>query len=246
MTFMGKILVLVNLALSLGFAFWAFAIYSNRIDWTTTKSADRTGEFAKRDAELQALRAALGRGEANMEEAARNVALAEDRVPKYQAWYKEQLEKLRTGKNPVQALVVKGGKLQLDPDPGAPPPYGLPQLGPVLSASKQPVAGLASIEVLNQEYAAKHQTFVDVTHELDKVLDGERQLTEQIGNGRDKGLRAQLAVVEHAGTNAIAEQEFIRPLLYNREVEGQLLVKRGNALESRLKELAGAHVARQP
>ncbi len=239
MTFAGKIMLFLNLGLSLGFAMWAFALYSNRIDWTTTKSAERPGEYAKRDAELQTLKAALTRGESRLDAAKASVQLNEEKIPKYQAWYKEQLDKLRVGKNPVQALVMREGRLDLDAD-------GLPKLGPVLSATKQPVPGLASIEVLNQDYAAKHQTFLDVTQELNKTLDGERQLTEQIGNGHDKGLRAQLAAEQLAERNSIDEQEFIKPLLYNREVDGQVLVKRGRALEARLKELAGAAVTRRP
>jgi hypothetical protein len=239
MTFVGKIMLFLNLALSLGFAMWAFALYTNRIDWTTTKSADRPGEYARRDAELQTLKAALTRGEGRLDVAKGGVQLNEEKIPKFQAWYKEQLDKLRTGKNPVQAVVMKDGRLELDPD-------GLPKLGPVLSATKQPIAGLATIEALNQDYAAKHQTFLDVTQELNKTLEAERQLTEQVGNGRDKGLRAQLAAEQLAEKNSIDEQEFIKPLLYNREVEGQLLVKRGKALEARLKELAGAAVTRRP
>src|SRR5258708_18844429 len=126
MTLLGKISLLLNLALSLGFAIWAFAIYTNRIDWTTTKTSDRTGEFAKRDADLQALRTSLTRGEARVDAARTNVQLEEGRIPMYQAWYKDQLDKLRSGKNPVQALVSVDGKVVLDQD-------GLPKLGPVLS-----------------------------------------------------------------------------------------------------------------
>ena len=239
MTLLGKISLLLNLALSLGFAIWAFAIYTNRIDWTTTKTSDRTGEFAKRDADLQALRTSLTRGEARVDAARTNVQLEEGRIPMYQAWYKDQLDKLRSGKNPVQALVSVDGKVVLDQD-------GLPKLGPVLSATKQPVGGLASLEVLNQEYAAKQQAFLETSRELDKVLDAERLLTEQIGNGNDKGLRAQLAAIQLAEKNSLDEQEFIKPLLYNREVEGQLLAKRGRALEARLKELEGVSVTRRP
>jgi hypothetical protein len=239
MTFLGKILVFVNLVLSLCFAIWAFALYTNRIDWTTTKGTDRPGEYARRDTEMQGLKAALTRGEAGVDVANRSVQAEEERIPKYVAWYKDQLDKLRAGKDPVQALVMSGGVVALDAE-------GYPKLGPVLSASKQPIGGLASLAVLNQEYAAKHQAYIDTTHELDKVLDAERLLTEQIGNGKDKGLRAQLAAVELAGKNSVDEQEFIKPLLYNREVEGQLLVKRGQALQARLKELESVSVATKP
>src|SRR5581483_9944568 len=105
-----------------------------------TKSADRQGEFAKRDTELQALRTVLTRGEARLDSATASVQLEEERVPKNQGWYKDQLDKLRAGKTPVQALVSTDGKLALDPD-------GLPKLGPVLSSTKQPVGGLATIDV---------------------------------------------------------------------------------------------------
>jgi CHASE3 domain sensor protein len=59
-------------------------------------------------------------------------------------------------------------------------------------------------------------------------------------------LRADLAAQELANQKSLAEQEYLRPLLYNRQVEAQILVKRRKALEARLKELETVPVVRRP
>ena len=55
MTTAGRIALFANLALSVMFAFWGFAIYSQRVNWTNKKLGDRDGEYAKRDAEIKQL-----------------------------------------------------------------------------------------------------------------------------------------------------------------------------------------------
>ena len=44
---------------------------------------------------------------------------------------------------------------------------------------------------------------------------------------------------------SLNEQEFVKPLLYNRLVELQILTKRNEALASRLKEVEGAAVTQK-
>jgi len=239
MTRFGRVLLFLNLVLSLGFAFWAFAIYTQRIDWTTTKSPERQGEYAQRAAALDSLKTAIARGESRLDLATQSVKAEEDRIPKYVAWYKVQLENLRTGKNPVRAPVINKGQLQLDKD-------GYPRLGPVLTNDKTPIPGLASLDVLHQDYLAKQQQIVDTIHETDAAVDKEKALTVLIGNGKDKGLRAQLAAELLAEKNSVDEQEFLKPLLYNRQVELQVLAKRSRELQARLKELQASRVAEKP
>jgi len=239
MTRFGRVLLFLNLVLSLGFAFWAFAIYTQRIDWTTTKSPERQGEYAQRSAALESAKTAIARGESRLELATQAVKAEEDRIPKYIAWYKEQLENLRVGKNPVRALVMVKGQLQLDKD-------GYPKLGPVLTNDKTPIPGLASLDVLHQDFLAKQQQIVDTIHETDAAVVKEKDLSVLIGNGKDKGLRAQLAAELLAEKNSVDEQEFLKPLLYNRQVEFQVLVKRTKELQARLKELQASRVAEKP
>ena len=105
---------------------------------------------------------------------------------------------------------------------------------------------LRSIEVLEQAYAQLQAQVAQTTKEIEKLVDEERKLTEQIGNGKEKGLRADLAAVQLKERISHDEEEFLKPLLYNRQVEYSLLMKRQQALEARIKELQGLSLADQP
>src|SRR5262249_6920543 len=139
----------------------------------------------------------------------------EARRPKLQAWYDEQLKNLREGTQPVQALVFNKGVLQVDAE-------GVPAL--------QPLKGLASIATLEQAYAQLQEQVTQTTKDIAKLVDEERKLTEQIGDGKEKGLRADLAGVQLKEKISHDEEEFLKPLLYNRQVEYSLLMKRQQAL----------------
>ena len=68
---------------------------------------------------------------------------------------------------------------------------------------------------------------------------------KQPGAGQPAGLRFQWASWQLAEKRSINEQEFVKPLLYNRMVELEILKKRHNALEARLKEVEGAAVTQK-
>jgi len=232
MTTAGKIALLLNVALSLGFAAWGVALYANRVDWSNQKSGETAGEYALRDEAIKNLRDnVVPKAMARWSTAVPAVDQLEARRPKLQAWYSEQLQNLRTGNKPVQTLVFNKGALQVDSN-------GV--------AALQPTKGLASIEVLEQAYAQLQAQVAQTTKEIEKLVDEERKLTEQIGNGKEKGLRADLAAVQLKERISHDEEEFLKPLLYNRQVEYSLLMKRQQALEARIKELQGLSLADQP
>jgi hypothetical protein len=238
----GRILLFVNVALSLTFAYWGIGLYMNHVDWSNQKSGENLGESAKREAEIKRWTdEALARNAARLELARRDVRDAEERRPQLLAWYQERLESLRTGadKQPVLGLVYDKGELKFDNK-------GYPLLGPVRNLAGQPVPGLENLQAQATASNERQAQIRQVTQEIDKLAEEQRKLTEEIGDGRDKGLRAELAAVQQDGQRAQAEQEFLRPLLYNRLVEIQILAKRQKALEARLKELEGARVARVP
>jgi hypothetical protein len=229
MTTAGKIALLANLALSVVFAFWGMNLYANRIDWSQAG-----GEYAQREETIKNYRDnVLPRATARYLAAVPAVNDIEARRPQLQDWEAKQIQNLRAGNDPVQGLVVKRGELATDAQ-------GRPVLGP------PPVRGLASIAVLDQEYARLQDQVAKTTQDIIRLVDEERKLTEQIGDGREKGLRADLAAEQLKEKKAQDEAEFLRPLLYNRQVEYALLVKRQQALEARIKELQGASQASQP
>jgi hypothetical protein len=232
MTTAGKIALLLNIALSIGFAAWGLALYANRVDLTNQKSGETAGEYALRDEAIKNLRDnVVPKAMARWSTAVPAVDQLEARRPKLQAWYDEQLKNLREGTKPVQALVFNKGVLQVDAE-------GVPGL--------QPLKGLASIAALEQTYAQFQEQVAQTTKEITKLVDEERKLTEQIGDGKEKGLRADLAAVQRKEKISQDEEEFLKPLLYNRQAEYSLLMKRQQALEARIKELQGLSLADQP
>src|SRR5262245_6873609 len=141
----GRIALLVNLGLSLGLAAWAIAVYTNRVDWSAQKTAETVGEYALRDDTIKNLRdSVMPKAVARWSAAASVVDDLEARRPKLQEWHAKELDNLRSGMKPIQALVVKDGSVEVDPASGA------PRLGPVLDLNRKPIQGLASVATLNQ------------------------------------------------------------------------------------------------
>jgi hypothetical protein len=235
MTRTAKILIYLNLALSLAFAFWAMSWYYNHVDWTDAK----TGEFSRRAERIKEFEAARNRADARFQSALAAVAQEEQRIPELEAWYKAELESLRAGTQAPRDPVFAGGELQVDAK-------GLPRMGPVQNAAKKEIAGLGSLEKLNKIYAQRHEAIQAVGQEIDKLLAQESALSFEIGDGKAAGLRAELAAQQSEVRKSQSEQEFLEPLLYNRLVELQILKKRHAALEARLKELSGVRVAQRP
>src|SRR5258708_6338422 len=117
MTTAGRIALFVNLALSLGFAFWGVGIYSQRINWTAERTGERVGEYAKRAEVIRRLQESRGRVEARWSLALKSqrgvlgVLILEAQRPKWQDWYRQELEILRTGQ-PIKALEYEMGQLK--------------------------------------------------------------------------------------------------------------------------------------
>jgi hypothetical protein len=235
-TLTGKILVLFDVALSLMFAFWAYGVNRNRIDFQAENKAraDEIDRFKKvlAPAGDNPLLGAEGRWQF----AVRNLKAAEERRPALVKWYAEQLEALRTGQGKVQALVQnKAGKLQVDPA------NGQPILGPVLDAGGKEIPGLASLSKLGQNYSKAQSDLQDTLQQINKAVADVRRLTDEIS-----GLRSVLAAWQEELRRSQDQHEYLQPLLYNRQVEVQILTKRHKALESRLQELKAVAVAKQP
>jgi predicted nucleic acid-binding Zn-ribbon protein len=229
----GRVLVFVNLALSMGFLSWAFALYSSRIDYT-----GKEGQFKRGEDEIKSQQTELTLAQVRWQAARAQVAEVEARRPALEKWYADRITELRTGQAPVRALVYNKGVLMLDGQ-------GYPALGPVLNRAREPEPGLASIRQLNERYNDLQNQLSQVTKEIDQLQAQEKALGEQIGNGRT-GLRRQLAIDLEEEKNSRDEQEYLKPLLYNRLVQVHILSKRQGALEARLKELEGAKVAQKP
>jgi hypothetical protein len=227
----GPIFLCINLALGLVFGFWGMGLYYNRL------SFDKIAQ--DNDKEINSLKKSLADAEKHWKESLVPLVRAESLRPRLQSLYADHLQNLREGNKPIQALVLdKGGSLKLEAN-------GFPQLGPVLNAGGESIVGLKSIKLLNNDYTQVAAANKQVIDQTEAKLKEEQQLNQEIGNGT-KGLRAELAKKQLEERNSLQEKEDLLPLLYNRQVEAQLLAKRKKALETRLQELQSVRVAEQP
>src|SRR5437588_6403829 len=229
----GRIALFVNLALSLVFAFWAFALWYNRIDFEAEKK--------KRDEIIASISKTISPGETALEGARLALNRVEMQRPALAAWYQKELENLRAGSGEIKALYFEKGELKFDPQ-------GHPMLGPILDASNQEIKVQGSLKELDTKYQSVDAAIKKTLQESESTVKEISKLTEQIGDGKQPGagqpagLRFQWASWQLAEKRSINEQEFVKPLLYNRMVELEILKKRHNALEARLKEVEGAAV----
>jgi hypothetical protein len=228
-TLVGRILLFLNMALCLAFAFWAYEAYSQRLDLSA--------QFKARQTEVENLKKARATAESRWDMAQAQVLAGEQMRPQLLAGYAAVLKKLREGPGPAQDLQYdpKTGALQIGAN-------GVPVLGPVKNAAGQPIPGLENLAAASQTYDQRQAALRQVAEENQKLVDQEKSLTSKIGDG-SHGLRADLAAVQREEKKSLDEQEFLRPLLYNREVEAQILAKRQQALKERVKELGATPVA---
>jgi hypothetical protein len=230
MSRLGKIGLFLNLALALLFAVWGFGIFINRTDWTAESKA--------RADQLQKLSQARNKLLEQLEATTPLYITQEKRRPLLDKFYADQLESLRSGKDQPRALIYNKGVLQYDPA------TTLPRLGPVVNTGNQPLNGLASQDVLAQKYADIQEQIRKVMQEEAKLVEEQKKLSiELYGEGMNRGLRGELADRLAAEQKSLERHEYLMPLLYNRQAELQVLTRRHEGLESRLKELQGANLS---
>jgi len=247
MTSLGKLLVLLNVGLSLGLAGLAFGVYTNRVDWPGTAPAagsEKTvGLFAQKKAEVEDAQKAAGDvALTRLEEAGAQLVHLEERRPKDQALYAKQIEILegKDGQGTIQALATRtagAGRAVLDED-------GLPILD-----AKAPARPLQSVRAFQEELASTESKIANKIDTVTSLVKQQQDLTQEINGvaGRQKGLRDLLAEEIQAREKAHEELESVRPLRYNRQVESELLQKRQQSLKARLQELKNIGMAfRQP
>ncbi|MFN4261218.1 MAG: hypothetical protein ACK4RK_18170 [Gemmataceae bacterium] len=240
MAFLGKIFVFFNLMLSILFLSWALGVYMNRLDWAPHlnemgKEIPNTGRLNELRAQMSPLLAAQQMAEKRRQSATRRLAPLEAKRPQTRDWYKEQLLILETGRNskgePAKVLALKEINNQLD----------------MAEQSREPVKiggnDALPFEEYNRIYQGLTADIITQQERVQKAVVAQEKLDKEID-----ALRVVIAKEKAALAQVLAEQEAIKPILYNTLAEGQLASKRRAALEARLLELeqAGKSVARQP
>ena len=106
MTFIGKLLLMINLSISLLMAVTAFGLWAGGIDWT-----DQAGQAGKPAGKMAALRkqiddslAKLPVAEGSWKAARADLLVREDRRLEDRKWYDAELAKLGSGNDPSRRL----------------------------------------------------------------------------------------------------------------------------------------------
>lgn len=236
MTLTGKVLVLLNLTLSLAMAFWAIGVYAQYIDYSTPSakgSAEQSaGLVFQRNDQIAARQDQLAAAEARWRGPYEYVPRIMQQRALNQTWYGQQLAALEKG-GPVKTVSYKAGQVELDPKQ-----YGRPLLVDATDADGQPLQPMENYVMAGQDTNnAIHLAQV----ELERQTRLDTELTQKIGG--DTGRRFQLAREEKKHAEILAEQDYLKPLLVNSLVEGELVIKRQAELEARVKELKAVGVA---
>lgn len=246
MTKFGKILVFANLTLSLIFATWAVAVFTQRVDFSEKKkdaSDERSwGRVAKLKDELTQWNGdgKAGRrpwAEARFLSGLRDLRGEEKRRKDYQDWYADQLAALVDGNakgkpvaDPVKRVSVVGGVVEMEKT-------GLPKLLTINDKGGQP---LKPRNGLTQQQADLDMQIKKVQDEIVALRKQADKLTGEIeGKFRDLERAAQ------ARQGSVEEQRYLERALYNVQVEGELLLDRQQELEARLRELKSTRAASQ-
>jgi hypothetical protein len=246
MTMFGKILVYVNLAVSMLMAAFAFGLWSNRIDPSNLKPSkdDKTtwGLYAQREKDLDEAWNEFRPVEAGLRTARADVMVAEKGRGADRVWYLGRMDHLRknaTLEKPAERVVfaakdedqtkTKKGQVLLDPATGYPKMDAeKDRAGGALLAMAYYDNKLKEILAEREQIEDKHKKQLDEATDLTAKLVVLRRLYE---NERNK--RADME----------DEVKRVYPLLVNTKVDAELTLKRQKALKARIEELNKQRVA---
>jgi hypothetical protein len=270
MTLIGKLLVLLTVALSVTMAFWAFGVYTQRIEWAGKVSgAAAHDELTKRRERIKpqqstgyGLQDSVAAAEARWKVSAQNLTGIEPLRAQNKKWYGEQLTLLVKGPGPVKTADYKDGRLVFDPN----------TIRPVLVDAKDKAGQpLQNRDFYVDKYNERKDQIATAMDEIGKWMkpevwealpkrDGRIDVDEavkQIKPGDLAGLlitdadvtqeitRLRVLLVQEQDKRArvLAEIEYLKPQLVNSAVESELLEKRQASLKARIEELKAVGVA---
>lgn len=247
MTIFGKVLVFINVAISLMMATWAMAVYTNRVDWSNVAAKEAEGRPAGLLKERQdQVRQLWGQ----YVPAARSQAAAQGQLA-YQEplragdrdFYAQEMYHLWAGATkakPARAVVFEGGRVALVPDPKRPADKtpDRPKMEAAKDLAGNPLLSLSAYIVAETKALTDLEAALTATA---KFIDEDKKLTAKIIG--PTGLQQRLVDERGKRAEVIEEQKLVRPLLINTYVDSELILKRTKALEARVKELMAVKVA---
>lgn len=245
-----KILILLNVALSLTFVAWSLGLFMHAVPWTAIGAGDEklVGRIDELKEQIRGLVEARDKAEERWFAATREVLRYTQDIRARRTFYDEQLKMARTGTNlagqaakpAVQQLQFEGGMLVLKAT-------GRPAVA-IDGKDALSIAGYEAIirQQLEDTRATKIRInkVVDDTTALTIEINGTKPAEQAITNA-EKGLRGQLLDAQALINSLLLEQNYLQTPLINYRVDLELHRRRQAALEARLRELtAGATALR--
>ncbi len=255
MTRFGRVLVLLNLALSLILAAWSFNIYTNGIDWTDRKDTKTTpprmGRFAVNAARLDELWKGVPAVQKDWLDGRAALAKEEKSLADERVWYDKEIRHVLVGPAKNKGVLDVAIATQDDPNTGVKrgqvllDENGLPQLAPIRDPAGNPLQLLSLAEYNKQEEGILNDIEKIVEQQTANIVEASR-LTDRIIGDKAKSVRGlQQRINDEQAKNAdlLAEIKLVEPQLINTLVEAQLVNKRHAQMERRITELKKTKVA---
>jgi hypothetical protein len=225
MTFLGKLVVLVNLVFSAGLAIAAFAAYSSGIDWSTNKGdKDRpAGKLVAVQAEIAELTKQLQLADSSWRDARAELRQTEDRRRADRTFYQTELHNLFVSKDPINIV-----------GPDAP---GATTARP---AMVKPDPALSSLTVYQGEVQQLREQNARLRKDLDAKVKEDTALTNLMTGDpekKTKGLRKELVEERDKYLGLNSEAGIAAGMRINALVERELIQKRLDSVNEGVAQL---------
>jgi len=247
MTFLGKLLVMVNVGVSLVMAYAAVALYFNGVDWgyDKAKPGEVGGLLKQKQAEIAEVQTMQAPNESAWKAARPLLWKQEEERRKARAFFVAKIDHNRNKANqdaPALAVEIektKEGDYRAKRDPKAP-------YLPVMKLTKvrgekekqDDLAPLQSRAVYQGQLLTYHKENLGLLDKLAKEFKKDDELTRQIFDKSTKrGLQPDLMEERVKRQKVEAERRLIKPLYVNTAVESELSLKRLKALKEQIKQL---------
>ncbi len=223
-TTIGKLLVFVNLVASVGLMAWALSLYTNRIDWLDTASADGKveGQITALQKEIGRLTKAVGETSAGYNGKRYALAASEESLDTRARVFATRLNQARNGRFKVQ-LTTDGGAF------GAGVTYDVTKEGgDILGPDNKPLRGL---KTLQDEFAAEVRA-------IEQLQGGQAVLTEAQWMEIVSGATTLPQVAELTPKLGIADLRRLHTTLSDLINRDEVAVGRQKAVEANLRDEA--------
>src|SRR5262245_9215942 len=242
MSFIGKLLVVINTGLAIVFLMWAVAVYFEKVNWFTNPDTKAVGVVEKSQAKLKTLSGGAQDAARRWGYNAYEVAVQENERPLRRDYYRGMVAAVQTGKgqvpgpkgyepvNPTVQLI----KLDLN---GLVPYTQDPDQSKrvALMAGMTPLGSIDSYKVFIADRA------VEIKKKQASIKDliaKHKEKTDVIfGTPTSKGLRTLINEQEVIFKNGRLELDYLQPMWTRRFSENATLIRRLDSIRGRVKEL---------